>query len=300
MFALAKSALFVFVMAIAILLVSGCDLSLPNGAGSSGDTVAPSVDGFPVSGSEGIYQNSNLNELCLQDDCDPDYASYPDSERVFEHLFDNSICALDYDPNQSSQMLINDSFNQSLVRVHYSKEDLFFIAWVAMRLQINPHFLLGLVRQESLGNCAAVSFAGGEGCFQITNGFGRLQLQQSYETRVIGWHWNVGNTSSYNGSLFINPTTWFGTRPLTDQYRVTVDPQSESVLGQKVSSVVNFPFGAIASALYVHWQTLFLYHNYDDTAPLVASLIDGDPEERAALMGSGLQRRNHGIGESFA
>lgn len=243
-----------------------------------------SIGGQPSSHSLSIYQTSNLGELCVFSDCQTDIQPLPASHKTI-YQDRQKTCAFDYDPNQSSQLLIRQRITAtSGLKLHFSKEDLFFLAWASMRYQINPHFLMAIMAQESAGNCAAVSYADAEGCFQITNYYGRLQLQQSFANRVLNWHWNENPDGYYDSNLFINQTTWFGEVPVSEQNRMTLDPASAQVLGTSVSSVVNFHYGVIASALYFHWEQYFLHHNYSSTQDLVGSLIHDDENQKAGLM----------------
>jgi hypothetical protein len=250
------------------------------------------INGDPSPYAQEIYDSKNLNDLCLDSDCEPTFDPIPDS---WIDNFDpetDEICGFDYNPNATSQFLIryqNDGVNG--LNLLLSKEDLFFMAWASMRHHINPHFLVGVMAQESYGNCAAVSSAGAEGCFQITTYYGRLQLEASYPERVADWFW-ADQSGYYPDTIFIDPLTWFGEEPETDQFRQTLDPTNASVLGTAVSSVVNFPFGVIGSGLYYNWEQNFLYNNYASLNDTVGDVVV-EPGEKAVLLAAAY---NGGIG----
>lgn len=283
------------VMTIAFVLISmSCNSVLINDEDNTNDAVSPTLNGAPVEASLNIYQSEDLSNLCAFDDCEKTTITLPDSHRVDLESTDEFTCAFNTDPNATTQFVLHHPKNDiNGLDLKFSKEDLFFLAWVSLRYQINPHFLVGVMLQESYGNCAAVSFADAEGCFQITNYYGRLQLQQSYGERVLDWFWNESPNGYYPDSIFIPQLTWFGEQPDDEQFRMTLDPQSPSIFGTDVSSVVNFQFGSIASALYFHWQEYFLYFNYSSTRGTVEELIANDPSEKAKLMAAAY---NGGIG----
>jgi len=272
---------------IMFLVFSSCDTYFVATQNPSSQGATPDITGTPSSFSQGIYETSDLGELCFQADCQPDYdeLSAEFREDYAPEMAGN--CSFDDDPNRTSQFLLHHQAQGiNGLDLLLSKEDLFFMAWVSLRYQINPHFLLGVISQESYGDCAAVSYAGAEGCFQITNDYGRAQLEDSYPDRVESWYWNEGATDYYPDNIFINPIIWFGAEPQTDQYRMTLDPASSTVLGMSVSSVVNFNFGAIASALYYRWEDYFLYYHYESLQDTVENLIETTAEGKASLMAS--------------
>jgi hypothetical protein len=275
---------------ILLVLFTSCEFSFdPQTTSNQTSTTTEDISGTPTESSEEIYEESSLSELCLEDSCESEYDTVPDS---YKNLYTDDVeaCAFNEDPNRSSQFLLG---NAEELGILMSKEDLFFMAWVNMRYGINPHFLMAVMVAESYGNCAAVSYAGAEGCFQITNYYGRLQLQQSYSERVSTWHWNEEASAYYADSIFLDSLTWFGEEPSHDQWRLTLDPTSDSVLGTSVSSVVNYPFGVIASGLYYHWQQHFLYYNYSSTRDVVEGLVQTYDDEMAYLMAGAY---NAGIG----
>lgn len=279
---------------LCLLIFSSCDEYFLQIEPDDETQTTQDVSGTPADFSQSIYESSNLSDLCDDDVCESDYETIPES---FKEIYDEdepNICAFDYDPNETSQILVTKEPNGvNGLNLLFSKEDLFFLAWASMRYQINPHFLMGVMAQESYGNCAAVSSADAEGCFQITNYYGRLQLQQSYAERVLNWYWNDSPNGYYDDSIFIDPLTWFGEDPETDQLRMTLDPSSSIVLGTDVSSVVNFNFGVIGSAMYYFWEQYFLYYNYSSTRGTTTNLIDNFDEEKASLMAAAY---NGGIG----
>lgn len=225
------------------------------------------IGGSPSSGSQDIYESADLTQMCIDEEaCAPEYDPLPGSflNTDNQEPLDSAICNFDYDPNAISTFVLN-RINGSVngLELLLSKEDLFFIAWVSVRMQINPYFLLGVLSQESAGNCAAVSSSNGEGCFQITNTYGRGQLNDSYEGRVIDWHWSDRSGEYYPDDIFMNMESYFEQSPDTDQFRITIDPTAGSIDDVEVSSVVNFTNGVIASGLYFKWQEYLLYYSYD-------------------------------------
>lgn len=242
------------------------------------------VGGNPSAGSQDIYSVANLNDLCIDhDECLPSYNLLPFSFKrtTGQQPLDVTTCNFDYDPNLTSTFILNrvDGSVNGL-SLFLSKEDLFFIAWVSVRYRINPYFLLGVMAQESRGNCSAVSPAGGEGCFQITNTFGQDQLDDSYLDRVESWFWTDRDDSYYPADIFVDEVDYFGSLPPTEQLRLTRDPSVGQIDDTEVSSVINFNFGIIASALYFHWQPYLLYYNYSDLRE-VASAIFQDEDGKA-------------------
>ncbi len=245
----------------------------------------PNVSGEPSYYSQEIYESVDLTVLCTADECQPEYPVLSDDYNEYYDSEVPAVCAFDDNPNQTSQFILHkDPEGVNGLKLLMSKEDLFFLAWVSMRYQVNPHFLLGVMSQESYGNCAAVSYANAEGCFQITNDYGRAQLEESYEDRVNNWYWADDPSGYYPDSVFVNSTDWFGEEPETEQYRMTLDPSSASVLGVDVSSVVNFNFGVIGSALYYNWEQYFLYNQYSSLRTTVKNIISSQEEAKASLM----------------
>ncbi|MBF0105083.1 MAG: hypothetical protein HQM16_07115 [Deltaproteobacteria bacterium] len=267
------------------LFILNCQLTVGSTQTDNDTDTIASISGTPSDYSQSIYTTEDLSDLCLSAACEAPYSLIPDT---FKSVYDETnpdTCHFDDNPNSSSQFIIKkETSGVNDLHLLLSKEDLFFLAWASLRYKINPHFLMGVMAQESYGNCAAVSSADAEGCFQITNYYGRLQLQQSFADRVLSWHWNDNPDGYYPDSLFINPLTWFGETPESDQFRMTLDPSAGTVLGVAVSSVVNFNFGVIASALYYHWEQYFLYHNYSSLQSLVETLVEQNSEAKSSLM----------------
>lgn len=252
---------FVFIF---LIFSSSCGFSLGQSASDSPPDQVHDIGGNPSAGSLEIYSQGDLKNLCLDEsECGAPYSKLSSD---FIHTDTQeplvaSRCSFDYDPNLKSTFVLNrvDGSVNGL-RLLLSKEDLFFLAWASIRYQINPYFLMSILSAESRGNCAAVSAAHGEGCFQITNTFGQSQLDQSYPDRVSGWNWTDRNGEYYPDNIFIDDMSYFGEEAPTEQFRLTLDPMESSVDGVPVSSVVNFNFGIIASTLYFHWQQYHLYH----------------------------------------
>ena len=258
-----------------ILLIAGltaCSVldpfSLWSGDDDDDDDEVESISGSPSAGSQEIYESADLTDLCVDDNlCSPPYDRLPgDFLRTEgqEPLVAGS-CNFDYDPNLSSRFVlgrVEGSVNG--LNLLLSREDLFFIAWVSIRHQINPYFLLGVMVAESAGDCSAVSGSSAEGCFQITNTFGQAQLDQSYPDRVTDWFWTDRSGDYYPDEIFVEEASYFGEIPSTDQFRLTLDPTAGSIDGVEISSVVNFPFGIIASGLYYRWQHYLLYYNFKE------------------------------------
>ncbi|MBU0506884.1 MAG: transglycosylase SLT domain-containing protein [bacterium] len=275
-------------------LLASCDALVMGQVSQIEDDITPSITGAPSNYSQAIYASTNLNDLCLADECEAEYDILPDDYREFYDDLLPNVCAFDVDPNENSQFVVHqtdDLINGT--NLILSKKDLFFLAWTSMRYRINPHYLLGVLMQESSGNCAAVSGAGAEGCFQITNDYGKEQLEESYEERVNNWYWNENSSDYYADSLFVGPEEWFGEEPDSDQFRMTLEPGSEIVGGVAVSSVVNFNFGVMAAGMYYRWQEYFLYNNYASLRSRTTSYITSTPETKASLMAAAY---NGGIG----
>lgn len=253
-----------------------------------------SIEGTPTQASHDIYAASDLGKLCVDEaKCSAPYEKIPAGfiRTTGQNPLDANVCNFDYDPNLNSSFVlhrVNGTVNG--LKLLLSKEDLFFLAWVSMRQKINPHFLLGILSQESYGNCAAVSSSHGEGCFQITNTFGEAQLDKSHPARTTEWFWTDRNGSYYPDTIFIDPGTYFGELPKTDQFRITLDPTSSVINGTAISSVVNFHFGAIASGFYFYWQEYLLFHHYaslQQTATQLFQSEDGKALWQAAAYNGG-------------
>lgn len=236
------------------------------------------VGGNPSSGSQDIYSTADLSNLCVDEDlCAPPYDELPSwmIHTDGQEPLDDEVCNFDYDPNLVSTFILNRPRGDiNGLKLLLSKEDLFFIAWVSMRYKINPYFLMGVISQESAGNCSAVSGSSAEGCFQITNTFGQAQLDESYRDRVSEWFWSDRTDFYYPNDLFVDGATYFGEAPESEQFRVTIDPFAHIIEGLEVSSVVNFHFGAIASAFYYHWQQYLLFYNFDDLRDAASDIFE--------------------------
>lgn len=235
------------------------------------------ITGEPSAGAQEIYESSDLNSLCIDSSiCRPNYDLLPATliRTEGQSPLVTEVCNFDYDPNLNSSFVVRrvDGTVNGLDPL-LSKQDLFFLAWVSIRYHINPHFLIAVMAQESFANCAAVSFAGGEGCFQITNTFGQAQLNQSYPLRVAEWNWTDRLGEYYPDQIFQDEQSYFGEIPATTQYRRTLDPSAPTIDGIPVSSVVNFHYGIIASALYFHWQPYLLYYRFDELRGQAAELF---------------------------
>lgn len=277
------------------LFQTACQLTvwdLFSGGNDSEDPQVESIGGNPATGSRTIYESVNLNDLCLDDSCEAPYEEWPDDWFIVtdQEPLDFSRCNYDYDPNLISTFVISKpTEGVNGLNLLFSKEDLFFLAWVSIREKINPYFLMGVVSQESAGNCALVSSTGGEGCFQITNTFGQGQLLESYPDRTGDWHWST-RIDDYPESIFLDLEDYFGEMPDSDQYRLTLDPQASEIEGVDVSSVVNFPFGSIASGLYFFWQPYLLFSSYssaEDNAQNLFQTANGKATWQAAAYNGG-------------
>src|SRR3990167_5497111 len=177
------------------------------------------IGGNPSPGAQEIYESADLSDLCIDEArCAPPYDEIPEDfvQTDGQEPLDDDVCNFDYDPNEISTFVLNrvDGSVNGL-DLFLSREDLFFIAWVSVRQKINPYFLLGVMSQESYGNCAAVSSAGGEGCFQITNYYGQAQLNESYPDRTAAWHWSDRSDDYYPDDIFVDPESYFGEAPGT-------------------------------------------------------------------------------------
>lgn len=260
--------------------LAGCSVFDPFslfGNDNDDDDEVQNISGEPSAGSQEIYESSDLTDLCVDNDlCKPPYDKLPGDylRTVGQEPLVAGSCNFDYNPNLSSRFVLNriDGTVNGLDLL-LSKEDLFFIAWVSIRHQINPYFLLGVMVAESTGDCAAVSGSNAEGCFQITNTFGQAQLDQSYPDRVASWFWTDRSGDYYPDEIFVEPSSYFGEIPSSDQFRLTLDPMAEAIDGVEISSVVNFPFGVIASGLYYRWQHYLLYYNFDDLRGMTKELF---------------------------
>ena len=261
------------------LFQTACQLSvldLFNGGDDSDDPQVESIGGNPSAGSRTIYENVNLNDLCLDDACEAPYEELPDDWFVTDgqEPLDSSQCNYDYNPNLLSTFIMGKpGEGVNGLNLLFSKEDLFFLAWISIREKINPYFLMGVISQESAGNCSLVSSSGGEGCFQITNTFGQGQLLDSYPDRTEDWHWST-RTEDYPESIFLDLQDDFGEIPDSDQYRLTLDAQASEIDGVDVSSVVNFPFGSIGSGLYFFWQPYLLFFSYSSAENNAQNLFE--------------------------
>lgn len=263
-----------------LLSLSNCALTRGDAldSPSSSGTTVRDIGGNPVAGSTDIYRSSNLNNLCSDSSvCSPTYEElssdyvYTDDQDDFSA---SSGCNFDYDPNLSSTFVLNKvSGSVNGLRLLLSKEDLFFLAWVSVRQQINPYFMLGVMSAESRGNCAAVSSSNAEGCFQITNTFGQSQLDDSYLDRVESWYWSDRSGNYYPDSLFVDAYSYFGETPATDQFRLTVSPTSATIDDVDISSIVNFHFGIIGSALYFKWQPYLAFYTYNDIRNTLSNIF---------------------------
>ncbi len=277
------SRLFLLYFFLSLAPLISCNLKLagdlPENSDDDSDSIGQ-ITGTPSPGSEDIYSVANLNDLCVdEDECGAPYNTLPSGffNRGNQNLSDENVCDFDYDPNDESSFVLN-QVNGSVngLRLLFSKEDLFFLAWSSVRYKINPYFLMGILSQESAGNCAAVSSSHGEGCFQITNTFGQGQLDDSYPDRVTNWNWSNRSGAYYPDDIFEDELTWFGQQPSTDQFRITIDPDAAEINDEEISSVVNFHFGVIASSLYFHWQPYLLYYQYDELRPAAEDLFEND------------------------
>ncbi|MDO8520348.1 MAG: hypothetical protein Q7T11_09360 [Deltaproteobacteria bacterium] len=243
-------------------------------------TQVASVGGTPSPGSQDIYATADLSNLCVdQELCSPSYDPLPSwfIRTDGQEPLSTNVCNYDYDPNLVSTFsLYHPGGSLNGLKLLLSKEDLFFIAWNAVRQKINPHFLLGVLSQESAGNCSAVSSAGGEGCFQITNTFGQAQLGDSYRNRVSSWFWGDRTDFYYPDDLFVDELSYFGEEPDSEQFRITLDPFQETIESIVVSSVVNFHFGAIASSLYFNWQHYLLYYNFPELRDAGSEIFESE------------------------
>src|SRR3990167_3786639 len=86
------------------LFQTACQLSvldLFNGGDDSDDPQVESIGGNPSAGSRTIYENVNLNDLCLDDACEAPYEELPDDWFVTDgqEPLDSSQCNYDYNPN---------------------------------------------------------------------------------------------------------------------------------------------------------------------------------------------------------
>jgi hypothetical protein len=257
--------------------------------------------------SQEIYASGDLNQLCIDDEeCSPDYDLLPDTFRNLSNQdpLDKDQCNYDYDYNITSDFNINQA-DEGIkgVDLQLSKQDLFFLGWASMRYKINPHFLLSIMIQESSGNCRLVSSATGQGCFQITYRYGRLQLEDSYNNRVDHWNW-ANRNRNFPRDMFLDEEDHFGDMPETEQYREFLDPNAAQIGGVETSSVVNFHYGVIASSLYFHWQQYKLYYAYDqyeDEAIDVFTQISGKAKWQAAAYNGGISLVSNSLrfGENY-
>ena len=276
-----------------------------NGDDDNGHETVRNIGGNPSAGSRNVYASADLKALCVDNDiCEPSYAPLSGNYLYTsgQDLLDATGCNYDYDPNLTSTFVLNrvdGSING--LQLLFSKEDLFFLAWESVRHQINPYFLMGILSQESAGNCSAVSASHGEGCFQITNTFGQAQLDESYSDRVASWFWTDRSGTYYPDDVFIDELTYFGSEPASEQYRLTLDPSAHEIEGVSISSVANFNFGIIAAGLYFHWQPYFVYENYSSLRDELRDLFqtkDGKSSWQAAAYNGGITRARQAIGDA--
>lgn len=298
-----KNWLFLFFFLLFFPSCSWTDFIPFVGGGGSGEI--KDIGGNPSPGSEDIYKSADLTDLCLQDSqCNPDYDEIPD-DFIYtkdQEPLDEDVCNFDYDPNEISTFVLNRVDGKlNGLGLLLSDEDLFFLAWVSVRYRINPYFLLGVLSQESAGNCAAVSSFNGEGCFQITNTFGQGQLDDSYLDRVEDWFWTDRSGSYYPDDIFVAPSSYFGDTPTSDQFRQTLDPTASKINGTQISSVVNFHFGIIGSGFYFHWQQYLLYYFFDHLQGQASDIFqtpDGKALWQAAAYNGGVYGASLAIQES--
>jgi len=290
------------------VVLSACDFNLagdlPDESTSTNDSIK-NIGGNPSAGATEIYASANLNNLCVDSFvCDAPYETLPDEliNTGNSDLSDTGICDFDYSPNESSTFVLNKvEGTVNGLKLLLSKEDLFFMAWVSLRYKINPYFLMGILAAESRGNCAAVSSSHGEGCFQITNTFGQSQLDESYPTRVQDWYWTNRSGSYYPDDVFVDGLSYFGEEPLSDQFRVTLDPSQNEIYDTEISSIVNFHYGIIGSGLYFYWQEYLLYLHYDDLQDKAAELFaldDGKALWQAAAYNGGAYGASNALDKS--
>lgn len=212
----------------------------------------------------------------------------------FDTLTDPRRCAFDAQLKNEQRFTLRKQRFANGIDLLLSEQDLAFVAWTAFTYDINPHFLMGIMMAESSGDCSAVSSSGAQGCFQITYRQGAGQLKNSFSERVADWYWakrsngseahrKLGEALGYwPADLYVSPSEYFGRKlkPGTRQLRMTVDPvatlqTSRRVGDTEVSSVANFSFGVIGSALYFHFLNYYLYSHEvqlkGDVRQLVAS-----------------------------
>lgn len=281
-----------YILILSVLFLNACQLVV----GQDEDlSTVETIEGSPSSGSLDIYASSNLEHLCLQTTCLPSYPELPD---VWMDQSNGENCFFNSFPNEDSTFIVKQPSRVNGLQLKLSKEDLFFIAWTSMRYRINPHFILATMVMESAGNCAAVSGSAAEGCFQITNTFGQGQLNDSYPNRVADWHWSSRSGVYYPASVFVDEISYFGELPLSDQYRITLDPLSPRINGEDISSIVNFHFGVIAMGLYHYWQQYLLYYYYDDVQTPSESII-ALPSEKARWQAAAYHGGAFGAGRAI-
>ena len=202
------------------------------------------------------------------------------------------FCAFDRVFSQGGSLDIRRGRLSSGLEILLSPLDLAFLGWTATSYHLNPHFLLGVMAAESAGDCSAVSFAGAQGCFQITYTQGAGQLLNSYPERLADWYWAPraaakkaprarGQSMGYwPADLYIPPEEYFGrTGPRgSRQLRMTRDPVA-TLLGSRrygdtqVSSVANFSFGVIGAGLYFHYLNHYLFHHVPRIGDDIRALV---------------------------
>lgn len=216
---------------------------------------------------------------------------FPLYDSWFRDLGAPDVCGFDLDLSQGPRFELHLTEGPAGPEPLLSRLDLMFLAWVSHRYQINPHFLLGIMHAESAGDCSAVSVAGAQGCFQITDSAGAQQLANSYPERMADWYWaprrllrptsrpwppEARDADYYPQDIFVAPSEYFrelvGDEGWTDahqrrarrQLRRLIDPVATEARSDRygdlaVSSVVSFGFGAIGSALFFHWEGRLLF-----------------------------------------
>src|SRR3989338_3547151 len=81
--------------------------------------------------------------LCLDDACEAPYEELPDDWFVTDgqEPLDSSQCNYDYNPNLLSTFIMGKpGEGVNGLNLLFSKEDLFFLAWISIREKINPYF----------------------------------------------------------------------------------------------------------------------------------------------------------------
>lgn len=220
-----------------------------------------------------------------------------------DELTNPRICAFDATLKDARRLEIRKERFENGMDLLMSVQDVAFVAWTAFSYDLNPHFLLGIMMTESAGDCSAVSYAGAQGCFQITYRQGAGQLRNSFPERVASWYWakrsNVGPErfrrpgealGYWPTDLYIAPEVYFGKKLKkgTRQLRMTVDPvatlqTSDRAGDTEVSSVANFSFGVIGAGLYFHFLNHYLYSHEAQLKGDVRALVN-DAGKKVAWM----------------